>query len=182
MVASQQSGQALVVVDVQVGVVASAVERDSVVANIAVLVETARAAGVPVVWVLHDDDDLERGSAAWQLVPELTMGEGEPVVHKHYGDSFEATGLDTVLTDLGVGHVVVAGAQSDACILATLFGGVVRGFGVTLVSDAHTTEDLGALGGAPPEAVIAHTTLVWKLHAAPGRETAVAATADIDFR
>ncbi|HEY3709323.1 MAG TPA: isochorismatase family protein, partial [Amycolatopsis sp.] len=42
---------ALLVIDVQVGVVAEAYERDKAVANIAGLVERAREDGVPVVWV-----------------------------------------------------------------------------------------------------------------------------------
>ena len=179
--ADQPTAMALLVVDVQVGVVAEAVDRDAVVANVDALVETARATGTPVVWVLHEDDDLVRDSDAWQLVPELSMNEGEPVIHKNYGDSFESTDLDPVLADLGVGHVVVAGAQSDACIISTLHGGVARGYGVTLVSDAHTTEDLTEWGGAPPEAVIAHTNLMWKLHGVPGRETGTVETADVDF-
>lgn len=171
-------GTALIVVDVQVGVVAEAVDRDEVVANVASLVDAARAAGTPVVWVLHDDDDLIHGSDAWQLVPELSMQAGEPVIHKNYGDSFEATDLDAVLGKLGVGHLVVAGAQSDACITSTLHGGVARGYGATLVSDAHTTEDLTQWGGASPESVIAHTNLMWGMHGVPGRQTGVVTTAD----
>ena len=176
-----QSRSALLVIDVQVGVVADAVDRDGVVANVGSLVDRARTAGTPVIWVLHDDADLERGSDAWQLVAELSMGDGEPVVHKSYGDSFEATELESILGELGVDHLIVAGAQSDACVTSTLHGGVARGFGATLVSDAHTTEDLTEWGGAPPDAVIAHTNLMWGMHGVAGRETGTAATADVDF-
>src|SRR4051794_23072123 len=79
---------ALVVIDAQNGVVADAPRRDAVVANIAALVERARAGDAPVVWVQHAADGLERGSAAWQLVPELGPVADEAVVHKAYGDSF----------------------------------------------------------------------------------------------
>ena len=48
----------LVVVDVQVDVVRRAWERARVIGNVALAVEQARAQGVPVVWVQHEDDDM----------------------------------------------------------------------------------------------------------------------------
>jgi nicotinamidase-related amidase len=172
---------ALIVVDVQVGVMVEAVRRDEVIATIAALVEQARAAGTPVIWVLHDDDELERGTDDWQLVPELTIGEGEPVVYKQVRDSFGGTDLDAILTDLDVGHLVVTGAQTDFCVITTLHGSVARGYGATLVSDAHTTEDLTRWGGAPPDDVIAHTNMTWSSYAVPGREIGTATAAEVTF-
>lgn len=165
---------ALTVIDVQNGVVADAHDRDRVVATIAGLVDRARAAGTPVVWVQHSSPEgLPRDSEQWQIVPELAVGAGEPVVHKNYGDSFEDTDLDEVLEGLGVGHVLVTGAQTDACVRSTLHGAFTRGYDTTLVSDAHTTEDLTAYGAPAPADVIAHTNLYWSFQAAPGRTAAV---------
>ena len=172
---------ALMVIDVQRGVVGDAHDVDRIVANIGDLVDRARAAAVPVIWIQHADAELERGSDAWQWVPELKPDEHEPVVHKSYGDSFEATVLETVLAGQHVGHVVVAGAQSDACIRSTMHGAFVRGYDVTLVTDAHTTEDLTEWGAPPPELVISHTNLYWQFQSAPGRVAATAATADVEF-
>jgi nicotinamidase-related amidase len=172
---------ALLVVDVQNGVVEGAHERDGVVANVGGLVEKARQEGVPVVWVQHSDEGLERGSDAWRIVPELTPGDAEPLIEKNYGDSFEATPLETVLSGLGVGRLVVVGAQTDACIRSTLHGALVRGYDATLVSDAHTTEDQTAWGAPPPDQVIAHTNLYWRYHTAPGRTAGTVETKDVDF-
>jgi nicotinamidase-related amidase len=172
---------ALLVVDVQNGVLGSAHERDAVVANVGSLVENARNEHVPVVWVQHSDEQLARGSEEWQIVPELWPEEAEPRVEKNYADSFEDTVLETVLSDLGVGRLVVAGAQTDECIRSTLHGAVVRGYDATLVSDAHTTEDLTAWGAPPPEQVIAHTNLYWTNHSAPGRTAGTVETKDVDF-
>ncbi len=138
---------ALLVVDVQNAVVEGAPERDAVVANVGSLIEKARRERVPVVWVQHSDEELARGSDDWRIVPELSPGDAEPLVEKNYGDSFENTTLETVLSGLGVGRLVVVGAQTDACIRSTLHGAFVRGYDATLVSDAHTTEDQTALGG-----------------------------------
>jgi nicotinamidase-related amidase len=172
---------ALVVIDVQNGVVSGAYERDRVVANIASLVDRARAAGVEVVWVQHHSDELARDSEPWQLVPELARGDAEPLVHKTYGDSFEETDLESVLAERGVGRLLVAGAQTDECIRSTLHGAIVRGYDATLVSDAHTTEDTSAYGAPPPAKVIAHTNLYWEYHRAPGRTAGTVGTADVDF-
>jgi nicotinamidase-related amidase len=172
---------ALLVVDVQNGVVEGAHDRDAVVANVGSLVERARQEQVPVVWVQHSDDNLKRGSDEWRIVPELSPDEAEPLVEKSYGDSFEETTLETVLSGLGVGRLVVAGAQTDACIRSTLHGAIVRGYDATLVSDAHTTEDLSPWGAPPPDQVIAHTNLYWNDHAAPGRTAGTVETNDVDF-
>lgn len=172
---------ALLVVDVQNGVVAGAHERDAVVGNVAALVEKARESGVPVVWVQHSDGGLARGTEEWRIVPELAPAEDEPLVEKNYGDSFEATGLESVLSGLGVGRLVVAGAQTDACIRSTLHGAFVRGYDAILVSDAHTTEDLSPWGAPPPGQVIAHTNLYWSDQAAPGRTAGTVETKDVDF-
>jgi nicotinamidase-related amidase len=175
-------GTALLVVDVQNGVVEGAPGRDAVVANVAALVERARTAGVPVVWVQHSDDGgLQQGTPAWEYVSELHRDDAEPLVNKRYGDAFEATEPEQVLAGHGVGRLVVAGAQTDACIRSTLHGALTRGYDALLVSDAHTTEDLTPWGAPPPEAVIAHTNLYWEHQTAPGRTAGTAPTAEVDF-
>jgi nicotinamidase-related amidase len=172
---------ALLVIDVQKGVVASACDRDGVIANIGTLIERARAENVPVIWVQHFDEELQRGSESWEYVPELARRDDEPLVHKTYGDSFEDTDLEARLAERGVGHLVVTGAQTDACIRSTLHGAIVRGYDATLVGDAHTTEDLTAYGAPPPEQVIAHTNLYWKWQSAPGRSGGTVDTKQVSF-
>lgn len=172
---------ALLVVDVQNGVVEGAHERDAVVANVSSLVERARHEDVPVVWVQHNDEGLVHGSDAWRIVPELTPGDAEPLIEKQYGDSFEDTTLEIVLSDLGVGRLVVVGAQTDACVRSTLHGAFARGYDATLVGDAHTTEDQTAWGAPPPAQVIAHTNLYWAYQSAPGRTAGTVETGDVSF-
>jgi nicotinamidase-related amidase len=172
---------ALLVIDVQNGVVGEAHARDSVVANVAALIEKARAAGTEVIWVQHNSDDLPRDSVQWQFVAELVRDDAEPLVQKRYADAFEETELETVLAERGIGRLFLSGAQTDECIRSTLHGAIVRGYDATLVGDAHTTEDLSAYGAPPPELVIAHTNLYWKFHSAPGRTAGTVSTAEVDF-
>ncbi|MEU1414404.1 cysteine hydrolase family protein [Streptomyces sp. NPDC005731] len=172
---------ALLVIDVQNGVVDGSHNRDDVIANINTLIDRARAEDVPVVWVQHSDAELVRGSESWNYVPELVRRDTEPLVHKTYLDSFEDTHLESVLAEQGVGRLVVTGAQTDACIRSTLHGALVRGYDATLVKDAHTTEDLTAYGAPTPEQVIAHTNLYWQWQNAPGRRGGTVDTAEVNF-
>lgn len=172
---------ALLVIDVQNGVVVGNHDRAAVVQNIGNLVEKARRDRVPVVWVQDSGEQRTRGSDDWQIVPELSPDDAEPHVDKKYGDSFEDTNLEGVLAELGVGRLVVAGAQTDACIRSTLHGALVRGYDTILVSDAHTTEDQTAWGAPPPDQVISHTNLYWRHQTAPGRTAGTVETKEVAF-
>ena len=172
---------ALLVIDVQKDVMAGSHNRDAVIANIALLVDKARAENVPVVWVQHSADHLPRGSEGWHYVPELTQKDSEPVVHKRYGDSFDDTNLEAVLAERKVGRLIVTGAQTDACIRSTLHGAIVRGYDATLVGDAHTTEDLSQWGAPTPDKVIDHTNLYWQHHTAPGRNAGTVDSGSVNF-
>ncbi|MFF0411340.1 isochorismatase family protein [Kitasatospora sp. NPDC004745] len=178
---ANRPNSAVIVIDMQNGVVAEAHDRDRVIATIAALVDKARTAGVDVVWVQHNSDELPRGSEAWRYVPGLVRRDTEALVHKTYGDSFEETDLESVLAERGVGRLLVSGAQTDACIRSTLHGAIARGYDTTLVADAHTTTDLSRFGAPSPDQVIAHTNLYWQYHTAPGRTAGTVTTADVTF-
>jgi len=172
---------ALLVIDVQNDVVANAHRRDDVIANISTLVADARTRNVPVIWVQHHDDELLQDTDGWRYVTELPRQEAKPLVHKSFGDSFEDTTLESELERLGVGRLVVTGAQSDACIRSTIHGAFTRGYDTVLVSDAHTTEDYSEYGLPPADKVIAHMNMYWTWQDAPGRTASVVETADVDF-
>ncbi|MBC7589535.1 MAG: cysteine hydrolase [Salinibacterium sp.] len=178
---TDRPGAALIVIDMQAGVVDDAYQRDAVVSRIALLVDRARAQGVPVVWVQHSDEGLTTGSESWQLVPELSPLDSEPLVHKQYGDSFEGTDLEETLAGAGVGALIVAGAETDACIRSTIHGAFTRGYDVTLVGDAHTTSDMSEWGAPSPASAIATINRYWQFQSAPGRAAAVTSTADVVF-
>lgn len=178
---ADRNNTALLIIDVQNEVMAEAFEPQRVIANIQTLVSHTRENGTPVVWVQHSDDELMLGSPGWVYVPELPRDDGEALVHKSYGDSFEDTNLEDVLAAAGVGRIVVAGAESDACIRSTIHGAFTRGYDVTLVADAHTAGDRSEWGAPPPAQVIAHTNLYWQFQRAPGRTAAVVSTGDVDF-
>ena len=130
---------ALLVVDVQNGVVEGAYKRDEVIANIENAVAKAREAHVPVIWVQHSDEELIIDSPEWQIVSELIPLHGETMVRKTFRSSFEDTNLAEMLDKLNVGHLIVCGAQTNNCIRHTSHDALAKGFNVTLIADAHTT-------------------------------------------
>lgn len=178
---TDRDGTALLVIDMQRGVVAGNHEVERVTGNIAELVDRARTAGAPVVWI-QDHNELEQDSEPWQLVPELAPASGDVLIRKEFGDSFAGTGLEEQLAERGVGRVVVTGAQTDACVRSTLHSALVRGYDVTLVGDAHTTEDLREWG-APisPAQSIAYANMYWAFSRSEGNAGDVVATADVAF-
>lgn len=173
----------LIVVDVQVGVMKASWDAPRVIANVAQAVQQARAQGVPVVWVQHTNEELARGSDAWQWVPELVPAAGEVLVHKHYNSGFEDTTLDAELARLGATHITLAGAQSNWCIRATAYGALERGYDLTLVEDAHTTESMALPDGSRIDAADVvrelNLGLTWVRY--PGRVNGVARAAALTF-
>ena len=136
---SDRSNSALLVIDVQVGVVEEAFERDLKVENMSKAIDKARAASFPVIWVQHSDEGLVLESADWEIVSELNPLESEPKVRKLYRSSFEETNLEEILSELGVSHLYICGAETNNCVRHTSHTALEKGYDVTLISDAHTT-------------------------------------------
>lgn len=136
-----RSASALLVIDVQNGVVANAYQREATVANIQELVKGARRHHVPVIWVQHSDAGLPLDSEDWRIVDALSPEAHEPIVRKRFRSAFEGTDLEALLAERHVGHLIVSGAQSEFCVRHTITAALERGYDVTLVADAHTTED-----------------------------------------
>lgn len=174
---------ALLVVDVQVGVVATAWERDRIVGNVVLAVRRALEAGVPVVWVQHEDEELKHGTPPWQWVPELQPLVGQTRINKKYNSAFEGTELLSLLERLDVSRIFLAGALTNWCIRATAHAALERGFDLTLVGDAHTTTDMELESGRMIEA----RTIVEELNTAMhwlsylDRTNSVVTAAEADF-
>ena len=142
---------ALLVIDVQVGLMKDAYRRDEVLQTINSLLERARASETPVIYVQHDDapgGDLEANTPGWQLHPAIAPRADEVVVRKASPDAFYQTRLQEELEARGVKRLVIVGGQTECCIDATARRAVSQGYNVLLVSDAHTTFDNKTLKAA----------------------------------
>ena len=173
----------LLVVDVQVGVMREAWNAPAVTENIALTVEKARCQGVPVIWVQHADHELVYGSPDWQWVPELAPAQGEVLIHKHFNSSFEETLLEETLAGVGATHIVLAGASTNWCIRATAYAALDRGYDLTLLSDAHTTDTLELENGIRiyAENAIHDLNIVMAWLSYPGRFNGTVLVAEVDF-
>jgi hypothetical protein len=139
---------ALLVVDVQVNQVEDwpVLHAQAMLAGIVALVERARAAGTPVIFVQNDGGEGEPdvpGTPGWALHPALGRRPDEAVVRKTTTDSFHETGLAALLAADGIDALVVCGFQTDWCIDATVRRAAADGYATTLVADLHSTMDQG---------------------------------------
>lgn len=179
---ADRSNSALLVIDVQVGVVGEAFERDLKVANMSKAIDRARAASVPVIWVQHSDEELVLESSDWEIVSELTPFKSEPKVRKIYRSSFEETNLEEILKDLGVSHLYVCGAETNNCVRHTSHTALEKGYDVTLISDAHTTTGFDWNGYIIDAArVIDEQNMNFMGYSLPGRTAQAVSVTELSF-
>lgn len=139
-----KTGQAvaLLIIDVQQGLFRRPkpiYKADELLDNICTLIERARGAVIPVIYIQHSNDSmLVYGSGDWQQHPRLQPREDEPIVHKQKGNAFEKTNLEVLLDERGVGRLVATGLVTHGCVRATCLGGIELGYQVTLVEDGHS--------------------------------------------
>ncbi|MDB5871232.1 MAG: isochorismatase [Ramlibacter sp.] len=170
---------ALLVIDVQHALCTgeeAAFDIDNVIGRINALSAKARAAGVPVVLVQHEESDgsLEFGSDGWQLAGNLATQPGDLRVRKTAPDSFHRTDLQALLQEREITSLVICGLQSDFCIDSTVRGSLARGYNVTLVADGHSTVDNGVLSAAQISAH--HNATLGNMRSFGPRATAIPAT------
>ena len=172
---------ALLIIDVQNGVLDGCHDADGVVARINDLSRRAAEEGAPVIFIQHEDEELVKGSPEWRLAEGLERPDGALTVEKTYRDGFGATDLEERLRSLGAGRIVVTGAHSDWCVQTTALSALVRGFDLALVRDGHTTvpsPDDPTLTG---EALTAHVNARMATLRHPERTIEVLPAAEIEF-
>jgi len=134
----------LLVIDAQVGLIEPSYRSREVLENINTLLELARGSQAPVIYIQHDGPEghgLEVGTAAWEIHPAIKPKEGDVIIHKRASDSFHKTTLQQELERQGIKHLVVVGGQTEYFVDTTCRRATTLGYNVTLVGDAHTTDD-----------------------------------------
>ncbi|ARZ71704.1 isochorismatase family protein [Streptomyces sp. HU2014] len=117
------------------------------------LLARARAAGTPVVHVLHDGGEgspYDIRAEIGRISDEVAPVEGEAVVVKRFPNSFHDTELVKTLTELGVGagdDLVLAGFMTHMCVTFTAEGAFNLGYRPTVVAEATATRALAAPDG-----------------------------------
>jgi len=173
----------LLVVDVQVGVMHGVWDAPRIIRNVALAVAKARAQEIPIIWVRHHDEELVRDTPEWQLVPELVPAVGEVLLEKQFNSSFEQTKLEEMLAEMGATHVVLVGAATNWCIRATAYAALDRGYDLTLVSDAHTTETITLADGQmiPAADIVRELNIAMTWLSYPERSNRTVTAAELNF-
>jgi nicotinamidase-related amidase len=159
---STQGKAALVIVDMQIGLVELIPDevRTSVLSSISTLLIRARSSGLPVIFIQHDGPEghpLETRTKGWEIHPSLKPAEGEQVIRKRESDSFFKTPLQQELRKNGITHILIVGGMTEYCVDTTCRRATSLGYDVTLVGDAHLTRDNEVLAA---KAIIAHHNFV----------------------
>jgi ureidoacrylate peracid hydrolase len=76
------------------------------------------------------------------IIPELEPEPGDPIVYKHGYSPFHDTGLDAVLQQLGIKHLIVTGGTTSVCVESTIRDAYSRHYSCILLEDC-TAEPIG---------------------------------------
>lgn len=140
--------RALLVIDVQESFRQrpnwAAVNHPDIADRVGRLVDAARAAGDLVVWVLHTEPGtvFDPASGHVRLIEGLTPMAGEFVLHKTAHNAFTTTNLQQLLTEAGVGEVVVCGIRTEQCCETTARLASDLGYRVLFVTEATATQPI----------------------------------------
>jgi nicotinamidase-related amidase len=173
----------VVIVDAQNEYVTGKLPLDGVAPaldNVALLLKAARAAGAPVIHVVHKGragGAFDPASDGFAIAPQAAAQEGERMVEKALPNAFAGTTLDALLKEIGRKQVILAGFQTHMCISSTARAALDLGYRTTVVGDAAATRALpDPLGGAAMPGPAVHRA---SLVALADRFAIVARTADI---
>jgi nicotinamidase-related amidase len=176
------AGVAVVVIDVQDAFFSgpnAAYRGAEVIDGINRLTAAARESGAPVFIVQHDEDgdpEVAYGSAGWQLPAALERRDGDILVRKSVGDSFQDTPLKAELDRLGIDRLLICGYATEYCVNTGARRAALLGYQTTVVSDIHTTQHTSAL---TPEQIVAHYNHVWTHSSLSGNRIAVRPLAEV---
>jgi nicotinamidase-related amidase len=147
-------------------------------ANIARLLVAWRAAGLPVMHVVHDSVEpgsiLTLDSPGGAIKPEAEPVAGEPIITKHVNSAFIGTGLEERLRRAGIDQIVLAGLTTNHCVSTTTRMAGNLGFDTYVVADATAAFPATGSDGTRYPADLVHATALASLH----REFATVVTAD----
>ena len=124
---------------------------EAALAEAARLLTRARAAGIPVLHIMHDAGEgspYDVHAEIGQISDEVAPLAGEPVIVKNYPNAFVATDLDTRLREAPGRDLILAGFMTHMCVNSTARGAFNLGYHPTVVASATATRQLPGPGGA----------------------------------
>lgn len=133
---------AVIAMDFQVGIVGSvARDPEGTVARASSVLEAARVADIPVIFVQHRGGRFEADSPEADWLPMLAPQDGERLLVKRKAGSFSTTALDVILRELGRDTLVLMGVATSGCVLSTVRWGADINYTLVVVKDACDDAD-----------------------------------------
>ncbi len=164
---------ALLVIDFQNAIFTDppAYQAALVLERIRSLIGRARAAGLAIVYVQHEEagSTWHKGSETWRFPEAIAPQPGDFVSPKSICDAFQGSALQAHLAEQGIGRVFMCGYATEFCIDTNVRRAASAKLDTVVISDAHTTRDRPHL--AAPK-IIEHHNWVWSefgaIRLAPG--------------
>ncbi len=145
---TQQSTQidpaktAVLIMDFQQRIIANvASDPVAVVENAAKALDGARAAGIPVIYVVHRGGPFADYAPDIELHPGVTPADGEMVITKVRPGPFSTTALDVTLREMGRDTLVIMGVATSGCVLSGVRWAVDVNYSFIVLSDACSDGD-----------------------------------------
>ncbi len=116
-------------------------EPENVVKQASQVLQGARSAGIPVIYVVH------RGGPFAEYAPDIELHEGVPpgpgemVIAKIKPGPFSTTNLDVTLREMGRDTLVVMGVATSGCVLSCVRWAVDVNYKFIVVADACSDAD-----------------------------------------
>ena len=154
---------ALLIIDVQYGIFMrkhydgmAIYSEDVFLENLKYLIEKARIAGVPIVYIQHLYENfpmMERGEPLWEIHPDIKPRLEDIVIEKRHADAFYESILNKKLKEMDISNLVITGLQTAYCVDTTCRRAFSLGYNNILVSDGHSTLNSDSLTA---EQIITH--------------------------
>ena len=176
------ASSALIIIDMQLGSFTPRTARhdtDALVARLNALARRMRERAGMVIFVRHDGpngDPHHPSQPGWHILPELEVLPDDTVMAKTACDSFLGTELEDILTDHGIGRLIVTGCATDFCVDTTVRSALARGYETVAPSDGHTTADRPHLNA---KQIIAHHNAIWADFISPAGGARVCPCAEV---
>lgn len=130
----------LILIDIQNGLTKAKrlFQEDLFIETINYAIEEYRKSGLKVIFVQHNNNQLQRGTSAWEIDQRVDKRENDLIIQKTHGNAFQDTDLIKVLTEFGTKQITVGGLVSHGCVKATCLGALAEGFETSLLKNGHT--------------------------------------------
>ncbi|MBL6538380.1 cysteine hydrolase [Streptococcus suis] len=118
----------------------------------------ARQAGIEIIYVLQNDEELVKGTAGWEIHSTVAPLASEKIFDKTFNSAFKEAGLHAYLQEKGIEQLIIMGMATNFCIDTTIKVAFELGYKVAVIQDGTTT---GYSGKLDAKDLIDHYQNIW---------------------